>query len=221
MECHVRWAATDHPGDPGELHPAERARAEGIRHRLSKDEFVLGRVTARRLVAEGWGLRPADVVFQAMCRRCAGPHGRLEAPTGRGVVHVSVSHSAGLVVVAAALGVRVGVDVERIALRGAAMPVKALSSAEQAVLACTADQQRVPAFIRYWTRKEAVLKATGDGLAVSPATLTVSAPAEPARVLEWVNRPAPDVPVHLSDLDTAAGFLGALATLDRPHTIIG
>lgn len=156
-----------------------------------------------------------------MCRRCAGPHGRLEASTRRGVVHVSVSHSAGLVVVAAALGVRVGVDVERIALRGAEMPVRALSPAERAVLADTPEQQRVPAFIRYWTRKEAVLKATGDGLAAAPGTLTVSAPTQPARVLEWVNRPAPDVPVHLSDLDTAAGFLGALATLDHPHTVIG
>ncbi|MBM0236035.1 4'-phosphopantetheinyl transferase superfamily protein [Micromonospora sp. ATA32] len=192
-----------------------------MRHAGSRDEFVLGRATARLLVAEGWGVEPSTVTFRAVCRSCAGPHGRLEVVTAQGVVHVSVSHSAGRVAVAAALGVRCGVDVERIALRGAKPPVTALSAAERAVFAAVPQAQRTAVFVRYWTRKEAVLKATGDGLTVAPATLTVSGPSEPARVLAWTDRPEPHLTVHLSDVDVGPGFFGALATLDLPHTVIG
>lgn len=222
-ECLLRQATTG-PGTEALfdlLDPAERARAGELRHARSRAEFVLGRATARLLVAEGWGLDPSAIVFRAVCRTCAGPHGRLEVVTAAGVVHVSVSHSAGRVAVAAALGVRCGVDLEKIALRGATPPVTALSTVERAVFDAVPEAGRTAAFVRYWTRKEAVLKATGDGLTVPPATLTVSGPAEPPRVLGWVDRPAPHLPVHLSDLDVGEGFLGALATLEVPHTVIG
>ncbi|MCI4066430.1 4'-phosphopantetheinyl transferase superfamily protein [Micromonospora sp. R77] len=223
VQCLLRQATVGPGTDDllGLLDPAERARAAGLRHAVSRAEFVLGRATARLLVAEGWGPAPSTITFRAVCRTCAGPHGRLEVATPDGVVHVSVSHSAGRVAVAAALGVRCGVDVEKIALRGAKPPVTALSTVERAVFDAVPPAGRTAAFVRYWTRKEAVLKATGDGLTVAPATLTVSGPTEPPRVLSWTDRPAPELPVHLSDVDAGEGFLGALATLEVPHTVIG
>jgi 4'-phosphopantetheinyl transferase len=222
-QCLLRQATTGPRTDAllGLLDTAERSRAGGLRHPGSRDEFVLGRATARLLVAEGWGLEPSAITFRAVCRTCAGRHGRLEVVTGQGVVHVSVSHSAGRVAVVAALGVRCGVDIEKITLRGTKAPVTALSAVERAVFDAVPDARRTAAFVRYWTRKEAVLKATGDGLTVAPATLTVSGPGEPPRVLDWTDRPEPHLPVHLSDVDAGEGFFGALATLEVPHRVIG
>ncbi len=52
--------------------------------------------------------------------------------------------------------------------------------------------------LRIWTRKEALLKATGEGLAVHPRKVEVVAP-EP--LPQW----------RLFDLDPAAGYVGAMA----------
>jgi 4'-phosphopantetheinyl transferase len=49
--------------------------------------------------------------------------------------------------------------------------------------------RRVDGFLRYWTRKEAVLKATGDGLRVPMDELVVSAPEEAAELRSWRGRP--------------------------------
>ncbi|WFE65082.1 4'-phosphopantetheinyl transferase superfamily protein [Micromonospora sp. WMMD714] len=202
------------------LDDAERARARALGHEQARARFVTGRVTARLLAARHADTDPRDVVFSSTCRHCAGPHGRLEVHTRTGVLHVSVSHSAARVVVAIARDTVCGVDIERVALRGDRIPVSALSPAERRVLDGLPEQRRLAGFIRYWTRKEAVLKATGDGLVLSPADLTVSAPDAPASLLSWANRPPPHVEVHLSDLAVGDGYRGALATLGRPLTVV-
>jgi len=71
---------------------------------------------------------------------------------------------------------------------------------------------RGAAFFGYWTRKEALLKATGQGLAIEPATVHVTPPGDPAALLAG---PRPLVPerVHLRDLDAGAGYAACLALL--------
>ncbi|MET9834291.1 4'-phosphopantetheinyl transferase superfamily protein [Streptomyces sp. NPDC006385] len=70
----------------------------------------------------------------------------------------------------------------------ALLPRVVLSEAEQRVLAALPAARTPAAFTRYWARKEAVLKATGDGLTVNPADLTVSGPGTPAALLDWRGR---------------------------------
>jgi len=73
-----------------------------------------------------------------------------------------------------------------------------------------ADARSERDFLRAWTRKEAVTKATGDGLRIPFSEVVVSGPGEPPRVLAW---PYPDPPDSLSliDLDPPPGYLAALA----------
>ncbi|OKI71691.1 4'-phosphopantetheinyl transferase family protein [Micromonospora sp. CB01531] len=202
------------------LDDAERARARRLGHDAARTRFVAGRVAARLLAARHAGTTPREVVFSSTCRHCAGPHGRLEVHTGAGVLHVSVSHSAERIVVAIARDTVCGIDIERVALRGGRIPVSALSPAERRVLAGLPQPRRLAAFIRYWSRKEAILKATGDGLVPSPADLTVSAPDAPARLLSWADRPPPHISVHLRDLAVGDDYRGALATLGRPLSVV-
>lgn len=68
-------------------------------------------------------------------------------------------------------------------------------------------------FLRYWTRKEPALKATGVGLRVPLRAPTVSPAAEPTRLVRW-----PGMRVDrfsMVDLVTRAGYCGAL-TLPAP-----
>jgi 4'-phosphopantetheinyl transferase len=72
-----------------------------------------------------------------------------------------------------------------------------------------------------WARKEAVLKASGHGLAVDPRQVVVSGPEEPAALLQWKG----DVPlgtgVQLADVPlTEPGHVAAVALLsDRPAQV--
>ncbi len=88
---------------------------------------------------------------------------------GRDDLGVSVSHSMGLVLVAIGWHCRVGVDVEPITDRGLVrLPYHALTDAELAELESHDPSEQTEVFLAYWTRKEALLKAAGLGLALDP-----------------------------------------------------
>lgn len=115
-----------------------------------------------------------------------------------------------------------GLDVEalRSDLDVVALAVEALADEERAVLEALPAAERVAAFLTYWTRKEAVLKATGRGLSTPPADLTVSGPAYRARLLAWVGAAARPSPMRLYDLDLGPGFVACVAVLcDLPLRI--
>ncbi len=77
--------------------------------------------------------------------------------------HFNLSHSGALAMIAVSASTPVGVDLERPARRSRADLVRRVcSTAEQAHVAAAADPDA--AFIRLWVRKEAVLKASGEGL---------------------------------------------------------
>ena len=113
------------------------------------------------------------------CPDCDRPHGKplLDHPT----LHVSTADAGGLAVVAVTDAGPVGVDVER---------VDAARFAGFADVALHPGESGEPAVL--WTRKEAVLKATGEGLRTDPRTVDVSRSREPVRGAELFEVPAPE-----------------------------
>ena len=205
------------------LDETERKRWEGYRRDADKERFLVGCVLAKAALAGYAGLRPADVRFDRTCR-CGEPHGK-PAFAGYGLGH-SVAHSGDLVAVAVA-GNPVGVDVEQLDgrphLLGGDGDPEALarlvfSAAERAALAAVPPGGRARAFLVAWTRKEAVTKATGDGLRTAFSKVVVAADAGPPRVTAW---PYPRSPgeVSLRDLDAAAGYVAALAVIGRCEAV--
>jgi 4'-phosphopantetheinyl transferase len=218
----VWWARRQ---DAAERHLAlldetERRRWEGYRRDADRERFLTGCVLAKAALAGYAGLQPADVRFDRTCGQCGGPHGK-PAFAGYGLGH-SVAHSGDLVAVAVARD-PVGVDVEQ--LDGRSHPLGGdgdpealgrlvLSAAEQAALAAIPPPGRARAFLVAWTRKEAVTKATGDGMRAAFSEVVVAADAGPPRLVAW---PYPRDPraVTLLDLDAAPGYVAALAVLGR------
>ena len=121
----------------------------------------------------------------------------------------------------------VGVDVEQLDSRRQAagnvsdpdaLARMVLSGAERAALAAIRPSGRAREFLVAWTRKEAVTKATGDGLSVAFSDVVVAADHGPPRVLSW---PYPRDPaeVSLRDLETEPGYVAALAVIGRCEAV--
>jgi 4'-phosphopantetheinyl transferase len=221
----VWWARRQDASDrlAGLLDQTERRRWTAFRRDQDRDRFLVGCALAKAALARYTGRSPADVRFDRTCARCGEPHGK-PAIAGGGPGH-SVAHSGDLIAVAVA-GAPVGVDVEQAAGRRhllgedgdpEALARLVLSEAEQAALAAIPAHGRARAFLVAWTRKEAVTKATGDGMSAAFSEVVVAADAGPPRVTAW---PYPRSPheVSLLDLDAADGYVAALAVIGRCDT---
>jgi 4'-phosphopantetheinyl transferase len=201
------------------LDETEQGRRAAYRRAEDRERFVVGCALANTVLARYSGRRPADVRFDRACAACGRPHGKPVA-TGLGLEH-SVSHSGDLVAVAVARS-PVGVDVEQ--LDGRSRPVGGgdpqalarlvLGEDERAALAAVRPSARAHAFLVAWTRKEAVTKATGDGMRVSFSDVVVAVDGGAPRVVSWPY-PRPPETVSLRDLETETGYVAAIAVIGR------
>ena len=210
------------------LDDTERERWAAYRRDADRERFLVGCGLAKTAIAACTGQRAADVSLDRTCRQCGRPHGK-PAVRGGGL-ELSVAHSGDLVAVAVAAA-PVGVDVEQLDGRSyepggdnpASIARMVLAEAEQAALAAVHPSGRARAFLVAWTRKEAVTKATGDGLRVPFGDVVVATDlatdAAAPRLVAW---PYPQDPrsVSLLDLDVAPGYVAALAVLGRCDTVL-
>jgi 4'-phosphopantetheinyl transferase len=209
--CLVWWAnvAEHRPRHESVLSAVEVERATGPRRPADRVRQVLGAALLRHAASLATGTPPDRVVVERTCGRCAKPHGRPTLP-GTGL-HASITHSGDLVGVALTAVAPVGLDVEQIYAVDVAGLSRLVLHADE-----TADGT---GFFTYWTRKEAVVKATGDGLTVPLTEVRVSRPDEPPHLHAYPGRATP--PAYLADLRPADGYPAAVALLTgAPVTVV-
>ncbi|WP_309227062.1 4'-phosphopantetheinyl transferase family protein [Streptomyces lunaelactis] len=182
------------------LDAEESVRLEAFRLAVDRDAYTVAHVALRRMLGERLGQAPEAVTMtRRPCTHCGGPHGRPVVPGN--AVHFSLSHTSGLVLIALA-SVPVGVDVEAVPEPGMITEVAAqLHPRERTELAAAPAEQHPAAFARCWTRKEALLKATGVGLNEDLSHTYVGAGAQPAAGADWL----------LADLPADPGYAAAVA----------
>jgi 4'-phosphopantetheinyl transferase len=216
-ECHVWWASPQAaaPHLLPLLSQAEHTRMNRFGQDADRARYLVARALARTVLSAHLGIPPREITFSTVCRHCGGPHGKPAVAGASKPVELSISHSGERVVLAVARDVPLGVDVERLESRvnPAGLIKRTLSGPERDLLATVPEADRTVAFLTYWTRKEALLKATGHGLAISPAHLTLTAPDVPPALLSWDARSPLEAPARLYDLSPGPGHLAALATL--------
>ncbi|SEF88838.1 4'-phosphopantetheinyl transferase [Thermomonospora echinospora] len=199
------------------LDEVERARRERYVRPADRDRFTVGVAVTRLAAGALLGVAPERVPLDRTCAGCGAPHGR---PVIDGGPHLSVSHSGERVVVALTGG-PVGVDVEEDAGRlTEGVAGQLLGPDEAADLRDLGPAARRRGLLEYWTRKEAVLKATGDGLRVPLTDLRMSAPDEPPRLLAWEDRPGLAGRLTLRTLTPGPGYAACLALIDQPDARI-
>jgi 4'-phosphopantetheinyl transferase len=213
---HVWWRElhADDRIDPGFvalLSQAERARAERFGTPLLRARYVAGRATLRLLLGRCLGIDAADVPITR------GRRGRPYVERD-GAPDFNVSHTRDAAIIALSTRGPVGVDLERgdRSVDAARLARKFATARERAVMAALGDDDVRRRFLRLWTCKEAMSKATGDGLAAPMGKLDVDVDASALRL---VDGPAPYVPADWSlvALDVPATHM-ATAALWRPST---
>jgi 4'-phosphopantetheinyl transferase len=192
------------------LNPTERQRRERYLRAADRDRFTIGVVLTRLILSGILGTAPEKILLDRTCPDCGKPHGAPRLPSDSGP-YVSISHSGDRVAVAVSQYDRLGVDVEGTGrFFGTDLRNHVLSAAERA------RGDHGPGLVAYWTRKEAILKATGDGLRIPMTELTVSAPAEAPRLLAWESRPHQVERITMHALDPGSGYAACLALIDQP-----
>jgi 4'-phosphopantetheinyl transferase len=215
------------PGPEGAeaaLSQDERARGDRFRRSVHRRRFRASRIALRRLLSLYSGVAPGDLVFEY------GPLGK-PGLAGR-PLQFNLAHTEDLALVAVTREGPVGVDVERIRPSPSLPRLvrRVLSPAERRRLEALPEAQRPGAFYLAWTRKEALIKARGDGVFTGLGRIEVTlTPGEPARVLSFAAAPqrvgeaaaggrASGAPVEeivdrwfLQDLCPAPGFAAAVA----------
>jgi 4'-phosphopantetheinyl transferase len=213
-EVHVWWSEPRFdPAWLGLLDPGERVRWESYRRPEDQARFLTGTVRVRELFGIELGIDPAAVRLDRTCPDCDRPHGKIHLQDReRSDLELSVSHSGKWVLVAAYRGFPIGADVERIdrTVDRTEMARVALTPAERNAVRTAED------FITIWTRKEAILKALGEGLRKPLTSVEVSAPNEPPYA-----RGDLDGKVFLRDLEIDDAHRAAVAILgEQPARVV-
>jgi 4'-phosphopantetheinyl transferase len=201
------------------LSNVERERARRFAFERDRRRFVIARAQLRQLLGVRLGTAPEAVQL------VYGPRGKpaLAAPfTGSGV-RFNVSRSGDVAVFAFAYDREVGVDVEEVRVIPDADTIVAqmFSPREKADYFALSPRDRALGFFQCWTRKEAFIKALGDGLYHPLDRFDVSlAPGDPARILRVEGTPAGDCPWTLHSFSPGAGLIGALVMQKRAQDAI-
>lgn len=165
-----------------EVARARRYGTDALRRR-----YVAGRAALRVTLAGRLGVAPKDVPIRR------GPRGRplLDAPV---TLDFNVTHTRGVALIAhlEREGARVGIDIEGVdrSLAHDGLARKFLTARERAAIADLDDDDRRRAFLRLWTCKEAMSKATGEGLSAPFGDIGIEVSPAPA-VVEGTGSYAP------------------------------
>ena len=207
-------AAADNGAAMTILAADERARAARFHFERDRERFIAGRARLRRLLASYLDRAPAELVF------AFGRHGK-PALENSGI-EFNLSHSGGCALIAMARGRPVGVDVERIRGDFACEDIarRFFAPAEVDQLATLAPEAYATGFFRCWTRKEAYVKARGDGLTLELDRFEV--PLDPAArraIATCADEPSETSRWGLREIAPGPGFLGALVVEGQGWTL--
>lgn len=192
----------------------EKERARRFSFERLRRSFIVSHGTLRFVLGRYLGRHPAELRFQY------GPRGK-PAVCGTNI-EFNMSHSGNLAAIALTIGCPVGIDLEQI------RPISYMHllahqyfhPEEFAEIAELPSAESECAFYCCWTRKEAYIKAAGNGLTVPLNNFRVSVtPADPVRLIHPGDDGESDAVWTLNNLQVPSGYAGALAYRDRPRSV--
>jgi len=184
----------------------ERTRAARFYFERDRTAFTAARGALRTLAGAYAGAAPAALVFGYR------PKGKPYLDSPLGALRFNVSHSGDFALLAFTRRCEVGVDVEcRRPLQDLMMLANtSFSTHEYATLCGIAPRDQTDAFFACWSRKEAFIKATGEGISQLADFDVTLRPGDPARLLRvknvamaehrWAMHELPAIPGHAAAL---------------------
>jgi 4'-phosphopantetheinyl transferase len=211
------WTARLCPeaADLAEMHSIldhkEQERAARFHFDVHRDRFIAARVMLRWLLAGYTGAPAQSLQFHE------GPFGKpsLASAAGRADIQFNVSHCEDVALFAFRLHECVGIDLERVReLQDADELVNRFFSRRENLEYQHLEPALKPqAFFNLWTRKEAFLKATGEGIGERLNQVEVTfLPGEPAGILGLPADLQADGQWLIEEITPVPGFCGAVVT---------
>jgi 4'-phosphopantetheinyl transferase len=188
----------------------EIARAQRFRFESDRNEYIVARGTLRTLLGQYLDVPSEELRFSysAFGRPSVVHHKAASA------FDFNISHSGGTALMAFAWARQIGVDVELVRrdFTTGEIADRFFSSAERTALKALLEEKRHAAFFRCWTRKEAFIKALGEGLSHPLDQFDVSLdPNAPAALLATRPDASEAQRWKLWDIEVPVEFAAALA----------
>jgi 4'-phosphopantetheinyl transferase len=192
----------------------ERSRASRFYFRHDRERFIVARGVLRAILGRYLNRAPESLAFRYSF------YGKpaLVSESGVETIRFNISHSHGTALYVVTRGREIGVDLELIrdGLEIEQIAERFFSRREVSALSALPTELRQRAFFLCWTRKEAYIKARGEGLSLPLDQFDVSLiPGEPAALLS--TQPDPDEALRwsLQELALASGYAAAFAVEAR------
>ena len=187
----------------------EKVRAGRYVCRSAKRQFIASRAILREVLGEILACAPADIRlgYEKMGKPAIiAPHTLWK---------FNVSHSDTQAVIAFAFGRELGIDIEKESLmqtQAEELAQRFFSPPEfQKLMTIRPEVERIRAFFRCWTRKEALLKALGVGLTGALNRFSVSLDTVDASILDSVEETINPKRWQIVNVPVVAGYMGAMA----------
>jgi 4'-phosphopantetheinyl transferase len=196
----------------------EAERAERFHFERDRNRFIAARGTLRNILSRYLSCAPSEIRF---VYQSGGKPELVPAVSGMGELRFNLSHSANAALYAISRGREIGVDIELIRPD---VPWEEIATAffapgEIAKLKALPENSRTVGFFNCWTRKEAYVKARGEGLSVRLDKFEVSvAPSEPPTLLRGPN-PGEVERWSLVEVPLGDSFAGAVAVEGHPSRL--
>jgi 4'-phosphopantetheinyl transferase len=210
-EVHVWRASLDQPAADYTmlLSSDERARADRFRFEQERRRFIVGRGALRIILGRYLNSPPEKIKFEYHA------HGKPSLPDRLLPLEIrfNLSHSEDMALLAVTQNREVGIDIESLRrnLDAGNLANQFFSPAERAELEALPSDRKLASFFSGWTRKEAYLKARGEGMTYPLDQFTVSMDCDkPAELLDVKDDPRELSRWSLHTLAPAPGYIGAL-----------
>jgi 4'-phosphopantetheinyl transferase len=200
------------------LSPDEVVRASRFHFEKDRIHFTRCRSALRGLLAGYLAIPAAEIRFEYL----TSGKPQLAPEQNPSALQFNISHSANMALIAVGREHRLGVDIEKIRddVDTTALADRFFSPRERAGLQALPDHLRVPGFFACWTRKEAFLKATGEGLSFPLADFSVTTHPDLDPELEEIKGNTDDGKQwFLADLSVVDGFRATVACERSPYRV--
>lgn len=218
-DVHTWRASLDRPESSVEamqrtLTADESARANRFHHQRDRRRYVVARGILRAILGRYLAMEPHQLRFSYndFGKPALSQESKIED------IQFNLSHTDGTALYAVTYGRRIGVDIESVRpiVESEQIAEQFFSSAEVADLCKIREEVKDRAFFNCWTRKEAYIKAKGEGISLPLNQFSVSmSPEEPAAITSIKGTGDEPSRWSLRDLNVGSGYAAALAVEGR------
>jgi 4'-phosphopantetheinyl transferase len=200
------------------LSPTEIARANAFHSAVLRHRYILVHYGLRIILGLYLNFEPEEIIFGNKT------HGKpfIASPDANGL-NFNLSYSQNLALIAINQGPSIGVDLEfcKVIPDIDQIADRYFSLEEKNQYFHLTTKDRISAFYRGWTRKEALVKAIGSGLSFPLDSFSVSVlPEKPACLIKLNGDTTASIHWQIRDLSLESGYFGALAVEGKITRIV-